>query len=211
MAASQGFGSWRHLAGRFFGALSPAGPPPEDEAWALGSLLDGEKLLWHRMSGPDQRHAVGVARDTVRFLEPGEAPPEVVAAALLHDVGKVEAQLGTFARVGVTLAALAVGRARLLHWAGSGPPAAAPSPSEAPTSAAVPSPSGASTPSGPLRSSRRARVGMYLTHDALGAQLLRQASSRELTISWAREHHLEPARWTVDARVGAALKAADGD
>lgn len=199
MAASQGFGSWRHLAGRFFWALSPAGPPPEDEAWALGSLLDGEKLLWHRMSGPDQRHAVGVARDTVRFLEPDEAPPEVVAAALLHDVGKVEAQLGTFARVGVTLAALAVGRARLLHWACSGPPAA------------VPSPSGASTPSGPLRSSRRARVGMYLTHDALGAQLLRQASSRELTISWAREHHLEPARWTVDARVGAALKAADGD
>jgi hypothetical protein len=151
------------------------------------------------MSGPDQRHAVGVARDTLRFLEPDEAPPEVVTAALLHDVGKVEAQLGTFARVGVTLAALAVGRARLLHWAGSGPPAAVPSPSEA------------SAPSGPLRSSRRARVGMYLSHDALGAQLLRQAGSRELTILWAREHHLEPARWTVDARLGAALKAADGD
>jgi hypothetical protein len=52
---------------------------------------------------------------------------------------------------------------------------------------------------------------MYLSHDALGAQLLRQAGSRELTILWAREHHLEPARWTVDARLGAALKAADGD
>jgi len=185
MASSQGFGSWRHLAGRFFGALSPAGPSPEDEEWALGSLLDGERLLWRRMSGPDQRHAVGVARDTVRLLGPDEPPPEVVAAALLHDVGKVESSLGTFARVGVTLTALGVGRARLLRWAGSAPP--------------------------PGLSSYRGRVGMYLTHDHLGAQLLEQAGSRALTISWAREHHLEPARWTVDGRVGAALKAADGD
>ena len=107
MASSHGFGSWRHLTGRFFGALSPAGPPPEDEAWALSSLLEGEQRLWRRMSGPDRRHAVGVARDTVRLLGPDEPPPEVVAAALLHDVGKVESSLGTFSRVGVTLAALA--------------------------------------------------------------------------------------------------------
>ncbi len=193
MASSQGFGSWRHLAGRFFGALSPAGPPPEDEAWALGSLLDGEKVLWRRMSGPDQRHAVGVARDTVHLLGPDEPAPEVVAAALLHDVGKVESSLGTFARVGVTLAALAVGRARLLRWAGSA------------------TPSGAPTPGRPHRPVRRVRVGMYLAHDQLGAQLLEQAGSRALTVSWAREHHLDPARWTVDGRVGAALKAADGD
>ncbi len=35
---------------------------------------------------------------------------EVVAAALLHDVGKIEAGLGTWARAGVTFAAMAVGR-----------------------------------------------------------------------------------------------------
>jgi hypothetical protein len=203
MASSQGFGSWRHLAGRFFGALSPAGPALEDEAWALGSLLDGEKLLWRRMSGPDQRHAVGVARGTVRLLGPEEPPPEVVAAALLHDVGKVESSLGTFARVGVTLGALAVGRARLLRWAASAPLSGA-----APPAATL---SPATTAEGPRRSLRRARVGMYLAHDRLGAQLLEQAGSRALTIAWAREHHLEPARWTVDSRVGAALKAADGD
>jgi hypothetical protein len=179
MAASQGFGSWRHLAGRFFGALSPAGPPPEDEAWALGSLLDGEKLLWQRMSGPDQRHAVAVARDTVRFLGPETAPPEVVAAALLHDVGKIEARLGTFSRVGVTLAALAVGRARLLHWAGPGTASGAPAPASGPPAPAA-EPAPAAVPAGAVvpaqargaRSSRRARVGMYLTHDQLGAQLL---------------------------------------
>ena len=148
-------------------------------------MLEGEQRLWRRMSGPDRRHAVGVARDTVRLLGPDEPPPEVVAAALLHDVGKVESSLGTFSRVGVTLAALAAGRTRLLRWAG--------------------------TATAPRPPSRRARVGMYLTHDHLGAQLLEAAGSRALTVSWAKEHHLAPARWTVDPRVGAALKAADGD
>jgi hypothetical protein len=185
MASSQGFGSWRHLAGRFFGALSPAGPSPDDEAWALGPLLEGERILWRRMSGPDRRHAVSVARGTINLLAPDEPPPEVVAAALLHDVGKVEASLGTFARVGVTLAALTVGRGRLLRWAGP-----------------------ALRPGNP---SRRARVGLYLTHDQLGAQMLEAAGSRPLTICWAGEHHLEPARWTIDTRLAAALKAADGD
>ncbi len=114
--ASNGFGSWHHLAGRFFGALSPAGPPDDDEAWALSSLLEGEQALWARMSGPDRRHAVGVARDTVQLLQPATPPRDVVAAALLHDVGKVESGLGTFARVGVTLAAMTAGRSRLLAW-----------------------------------------------------------------------------------------------
>jgi hypothetical protein len=183
MAALQGFGSWRHLAARFFGALSPAGPPPDDEAWALGSLLQGEQDLWRRLSGPDRRHAVGVARDTVSLLGPEEPSREIVAAALLHDAGKVESSLGTFARVWVTLAALVVGRQRLLQWAAS--------------------------PSEPL--TYRARVGLYLSHDRVGARLLESAGSEELTIAWAEEHHLAPERWTVDARVGAALKAADGD
>jgi hypothetical protein len=126
-----------------------------------------------------------VARDTIRLLGSDQAPREVIAAALLHDVGKVESSFGTFARVGVTFAALAFGRSRLLRWAGD------------------PSESG--------RPSRRARVGLYLTHDRLGAKLLERAGSQALTVSWAAEHHLAPELWTVDATIGAALKAADGD
>jgi putative nucleotidyltransferase with HDIG domain len=49
------------------------------------------------MSDPDRRHAVDVAHAV------GDAPREVLAAALLHDVGKVESGLGTFARVGATV------------------------------------------------------------------------------------------------------------
>ena len=55
------------------------------------------------------------------------------------------------------------------------------------------------------------RLGRYLRHDELGAELLRAAGSDSLTVTWAREHHLPPARWTVAARVGTALKAADDD
>ena len=57
----------------------------------------------------------------------------------------------------------------------------------------------------------RGRVGDYLRHDALGADLLRAAGSTELTIAWAAEHHLPPDRWTVPPEIGAALKAADDD
>jgi hypothetical protein len=41
-----------------------------------------------------------------------------MAAALLHDVGKIEAGLGTFGRVGATVLALAAGRQRATGWPG---------------------------------------------------------------------------------------------
>src|SRR5271157_6524735 len=107
-----GFGSWRHLSVRFFAALLPTGPARVDESWALNYLDNGERALWQRMSGPDRRHAIGVARDTIRLLGPARVRREVIAAALLHDVGKVESSLGTFARVGVTFIAVVFGRSR---------------------------------------------------------------------------------------------------
>ena len=84
-----------HLAKRFVGSLRRGEPPDED--WALGQLIPGEQVLWRRMADADRRHAVGVARQL------DGAPRPVVAAALLHDVGKIESHLGTFARVGATL------------------------------------------------------------------------------------------------------------
>jgi HD domain len=180
-----GFGSWRHLSARFFGALLPLGPRSDDESWALAHLTDGERELWYRMSGPDRRHAVRVARDTMSLLGGEEDRRDVIAAALLHDVGKVEASLGTFARVAVTFSAIVFGRLRMLHWAGD--------------------------ETGSPVSRWRTRIGLYLTHDKLGAELLGRAGSQKLTVSWAEEHHLAPEKWTVDARIGTALKTADGD
>ena len=161
-----------HLVRRFFGSLRPGGPPPADEAWARDALLAGERVLWDRMSGPDRRHAVGVARRTEAALGHRATRP-VVAAALLHDVGKVESGFGTFARVGVTMAAGVVGHERL--------------------------------------SRRPGRVGQYVRHDQVGADLLVAAGSDPFTTAWTREHHTPEDGWTVDPEVGAALKAADDD
>jgi len=153
-----------HLARRFFGALDPQGPGAADEAWVAGLLSPGELELWRRMSGPDRRHAVGVAR---------AVPARLAAAALLHDVGKVSSGLGTLARVPATLVGL-LARERVV-----------------------------------ARS--EGRVSRYLRHDAIGAELLAAAGAEPLTVAWAREHHLPPDRWTVDAADGALLKAADDD
>jgi hypothetical protein len=89
-----------HLARRFVESLAPGGPEAAAEAWALDQLRPDEQALWRRMSGPDRRHAAAVAHRVAADLGDGARRP-VVAAALLHDVGKVEAGYGTFGRVAV--------------------------------------------------------------------------------------------------------------
>jgi hypothetical protein len=199
MAGHGGFGSWRHLAGRFFAALSPVGPPKPLELWALEAMTGPEADLWRRMSGPDRRHAVAVAREAVARLEADKPDRAFLTAALFHDVGKVEAALGTFARVAVTLAAISFGRDRLMGWAGPLP------------SLGQGGSSSLGTPCTRVRLPLRSRVGLYLAHDRVGAQLLQAAGAEPFAVSWAREHHMPPGRWSVDLRLGEALKAADGD
>jgi hypothetical protein len=130
------------------------------------------------MSNADRRHAAGVARRVEASLGiPVERP--VLAAALLHDSGKVVSGLGTYRRVLATLAAAVAGRDMAGPW-----------------------------------SERRGftrRVGLYLRHPELGADLLAIAGSDALTVAWAREHHLPAAEWSVPSDIGAALKAADDD
>lgn len=102
-----------HLVRRFLGSLSPRPLDPEDDAWAQAHLQPAERALWARMSRPDRTHATRVARTVAEQLGEDATRP-VVAAALLHDVGKVEAGLGTAGRVVATLA----GRRRAQRWAG---------------------------------------------------------------------------------------------
>jgi hypothetical protein len=58
---------------------------------------------------------------------------------------------------------------------------------------------------------RTARFRQYREHPSIGARLLREAGSADLTVRWAEEHHLPRARWTVPQGVGDILKAADDD
>ena len=101
-----------HLVRRFVGSLLPGEPPPSDRAWVATTLSEDEMVLWGRMSAADRRHAVGVAHRVRETLGNQDATREVLAAALLHDVGKVVCGLGTFGRVAATLAAM-TGSSRL--------------------------------------------------------------------------------------------------
>jgi hypothetical protein len=105
------------------GSLRPGGPSSADEDWVAGLLGGGELDLWRQMSGADRRHAVAVARRVESVLGGSEGPMDevvagsgagpVMAAALLHDVGKVRSGLGTFGRVAATVLGVAVpGRAK---------------------------------------------------------------------------------------------------
>ena len=92
---------FRHLASRFFGALSGGQPSPEDLTEVESLLLDSEFLLWQKLPTMDQRHSTTVLR---RFLNlrPGATQPEL-RAALLHDIGKIQSNLGVLGRVVATL------------------------------------------------------------------------------------------------------------
>jgi HD domain len=168
-----------HLVRRFAGALSPVGPDADAEDWVSHILSPRELALWRRMSAPDRRHAVGVARRVAVALGPAEATPPVLAAALLHDVGKVDAGLGTWGRVPATALGVVSGHRQAARWAQA---------------------------RGPL-----GRVGRYIDHARIGAELLEEAGSDPLTVRWAAEHHLPPERWGMPASVATALKAADDD
>lgn len=105
-----------HLVRRFVTSLWPAGPRPADDEWAVAHLGAAEVALWRRMSRADRRHAVSVARRAVDLLGARATRP-VVAAALLHDVGKISSGLGPVRRAAATVVGMAVGHRRARGWA----------------------------------------------------------------------------------------------
>jgi predicted HD phosphohydrolase len=65
------------------------------------------------MSAPDRRHAITVGR---RFETLGESwSRDEMAGALLHDIGKLDADLGTLARVVATVVGPRTARLRRYH------------------------------------------------------------------------------------------------
>jgi len=98
---SQFMENQRHLVRRFFTSLSNRPPASNDIAWVNEQLLTSEFELWCRMKPHDQRHSIEVAR---RFIELHLTfSRDEVAAALLHDIGKVHSELGVMGRVIATI------------------------------------------------------------------------------------------------------------
>ena len=151
--------------------------PAADRRHSVVVALRAEAILAGRGTGarPGAGGAAGVAG--IDRVEPVARP--VLAAALLHDVGKLASGLGTYNRVVATLCGAATKGEMALLW---------------------------SETSGYVR-----RVGLYLRHAPLGADMLAMAGSDPLTVAWAREHHLPPEQWTIELSVATALRAADDD
>lgn len=170
-----------HWAGRFFSSIRPGRPATDDLAWSHGWLSDPERVLFDRMSNPDQRHSIAVARRAEPALSEldlgGAQHRAAMAAALLHDVGKSIAGLRTYGRVTATLAGSLAGHDMADAWQQT---------------------------SGFTR-----RVGLYLNYPALGAELLQVNQSDPWVIAWSAEHHAAPDETSLPAPVADILRAAD--
>lgn len=94
----------RHLTRRFLASLRPSAPTEVQQAWARARLTGAEWAIWSAQPDADRRHSVCVAEDLVD--RHADAPSWVVAAALLHDVGKTDAVLGVAGRVVAGMLAL---------------------------------------------------------------------------------------------------------
>lgn len=178
-------GLW-HLTKRFFGAVRPGAPSAESERWALQYLGAGEVEIWHRMNNPDRRHAIAVAQavtaDPRLDLEAldTEARP-VVAAALLHDSGKVVCRFRTPARVAATVVWAVASDDTADRWISH--------PDDGP----------------------RKRLAQYRRHPEIGAELLERGGADALTARWAAEHHKPESMWTVPVEIGRVLRDCDDD
>jgi len=107
-----------HLTARFFGALVPAAPRPADVAWAEAILSPAAYAQWKLQPRHDQRHTVRVARTVEARLAgtPDEGDTRWLAAALLHDIGKLDARLGVYGRVVATVSGAATDGALADAW-----------------------------------------------------------------------------------------------
>ena len=90
-----------HLVRRWARSLSKRPPLEKDREWVRSQLLLGEWSLWGRMSPADQRHSIMVANRLTALRS--EAGRDEIAAALLHDIGKIVADIGTTKRVLATI------------------------------------------------------------------------------------------------------------
>lgn len=93
-------GAWLHLTARFLDVASAPPLEPVEIDQATRWLRPGEDGLFFAQADADQRHGLEAAREAA-----SQAPdrPDLVRAALLHDVGKRHARLGAIGRVVASL------------------------------------------------------------------------------------------------------------
>ncbi len=170
-----------HLVHRFGGTLRARAISPAERGVGRVRAHPGRvRGCGTNRARADQVEAIAVAR---RLPDAIAIDDRWVAAALLHDVGKQAAGLGTAGRVLATVLA-AAGRV----------------PVEVP---------GAGTD----RPGLRARMARYVDHPRIGADRLAQAGARPEAVSWTAAHHdpTRWPGTSIPPEVCLALARADGE
>lgn len=168
-----------HLLQRFLCALWPGPPRRGDDEWACTFLTVGEIELWRRLPNHDRRHAIRGARYTVEALAGTE---------WAGDSQWIEAAL--LHDVGKQAAGLGVyGRVVATvsaHLAGRHMAEAW------------------RTKTGFTR-----RVGLYVDHGAIGADMIRMAGGREAAAQWSALHHEPKSSWFASVIPGPVIAVLD--
>jgi hypothetical protein len=107
-----------HLVGRFFSSLLPIPVRASDREWVAAVLQPAELDLWSLLSLADRRESIAVARRTEAALAGTDHADDTrwLAAAHLHDVGKLDARFGPVRRAVATLLAGVLGPRRVERW-----------------------------------------------------------------------------------------------
>tara|TARA_B100001250_G_scaffold399321_1_gene408599 strand:- start:1524 stop:2045 length:522 start_codon:yes stop_codon:yes gene_type:complete len=95
------FQNFFHLTKRFWFSLKPQELSGKDLNWVRSHLSESEFAYWEKLSTADKDHSFRVAKQAESEI--GEKGKEFMAAALLHDIGKLESRFTTFGRVFATL------------------------------------------------------------------------------------------------------------
>tara|TARA_B110000438_G_scaffold290351_1_gene325960 strand:+ start:138 stop:662 length:525 start_codon:yes stop_codon:yes gene_type:complete len=103
-----------HLGKRFFTSLFPRSLREDEIRWVQEQLNSEEFKLWLSFSKADKRHSFEVAHRVTLKLKDQETP--YVAAALLHDIGKLSSCLGIFGRTIATLISPFLTRNKITIW-----------------------------------------------------------------------------------------------
>jgi hypothetical protein len=156
----------RYRLGQFVRALLTAHVPEEEVEQAVRVLTPQAQELFHRQAVQDQRHALAVYQALRRA---GHANPQLLAAALLHDVGKAAARLPAWQRAIIVL--LERFAPHLLACLGQG------------------------EPQGPMRrlpSGWRRPFIINAQHPETGARWAQEAGCLPLTVALIRRHQNRP-------------------
>jgi hypothetical protein len=169
-----------YRVGQFFRALTARYTITEDEIErAIRVLTPAARELFRRQTAPDQRHALAVYDALCRA---GHADPQLLAAALLHDVGKTAVRSRFSAWLRATVVLMGRFAPRLLARLIQGEP----------------------------RDGWRHPFVTYVHHPEIGARWAQEAGCSPMTVALIRRHegrHVDGR--TEEDRYLAALQAAD--